>query len=202
MRFILAQTGASGQIYGLRLLQRMLAAQAQVSLCLSEAACVTLAVECDIKINAHSPDLNKLLEDANSKITENLRYFTPREIAAPIASGSNPHDGMVIAPCSMGTLARIAAGTADDLICRAADVALKERRKLILLVRETPFSQIHLRNMLTVSQAGALVMPACPHFYHTPQTVNALVDTVVERILDHLNIGDDSARWRENELPG
>jgi len=199
MRFILAQTGASGQIYGLRLLQRMLAAKAQVSLCFSEAACVTMAVECGIKINAHSPDLTKLIGDESN---ENIRYFTPREIAAPIASGSNPHDGMVIAPCSMGTLARIAAGTADDLISRAADVALKERRKLILLVRETPFSQIHLRNMLTVSQAGALVMPACPHFYHSPQTVDELVDTVVERILDHLDIGDNGARWRENELPG
>lgn len=199
MRFIIAQTGASGQIYGLRLLQRMLATQAQVSLCLSEAACVTMAVECGIKLNAHAPDLSKLISNANNK---KLRYFAPREIAAPIASGSNPHDGMVIAPCSMGTLGRIAAGTADDLISRAADVALKERRKLILLVRETPFSQIHLRNMLTVSQAGALVMPACPHFYHSPQTVDELVDTVVERILDHLNIGENSARWRENELPG
>jgi len=199
MRFILAQTGASGQIYGLRLLRRMLAAKAQVSLCLSEAACVTMAVECGIKINAHSPDLTKLLDNESN---ENIRYFAPREIAAPIASGSNPHDGMVIAPCSMGTLARIAAGTADDLISRAADVTLKERRKLILLVRETPFSQIHLRNMLTVSQAGALVMPACPHFYHSPQTVDELVDTVVERILDHLNIGGNNARWRENELPG
>lgn len=202
MRFILAQTGASGQIYGLRLLQRMLAAQAQVSLCLSEAACVTLAVECGIKINAHSPDLDKFLKDADSKYKDQVRYFSPREIAAPIASGSNSHDGMVIAPCSMGTLARIAAGTADDLISRAADVTIKERRKLILLVRETPFSQIHLRNMLTVSQAGALVMPASPHFYHTPQTVEDLVDTVVERILDHLNISDNSARWREDELPG
>jgi len=122
MRFILAQTGASGQIYGLRLLQKMLAAQAQVSLCLSEAACLTMALECNIKINAHSPDLMKLIGDKNF---ENLRYFAPREIAAPIASGSNPHDGMVIAPCSMGTLARIAAGTADDLISRAADVSLK-----------------------------------------------------------------------------
>lgn len=197
MRFILAQTGASGQIYGLRLLQRMLAAKAQVSLCFSEAACVTMAVECAIKLNAHAPDLTKLI-GADGK--ENIRYFAPREIAAPIASGSNPHDGMVIAPCSMGTLARIAAGTADDLIARAADVTLKEQRKLILLVRETPFSQIHLRNMLTVSQAGALVMPACPHFYHSPQTVDELVDTVVERILDHLNIGDNNARWRSEQL--
>jgi 4-hydroxy-3-polyprenylbenzoate decarboxylase len=197
MRFILAQTGASGQIYGLRLLRRMLAAKAQVSLCLSEAACVTLAVECGIKINAHTPDLTKLI---GAEDKENLRYFAPREIAAPIASGSNPHDGMVIAPCSMGTLARIAAGTADDLIARAADVTLKEQRKLILLVREMPLSQIHLRNMLTVAQAGALVMPACPHFYHNPQTVEDVVDTVVERILDHLNIGNTNARWRSEQL--
>lgn len=197
MRFILAQTGASGQIYGLRLLRRMLAAKAQVSLCLSEAACVTLAVECGIKINAHAPDLTKLI---GAEDKENLRYFAPREIAAPIASGSNPHDGMVIAPCSMGTLARIAAGTADDLIARAADVTLKEQRKLILLVREMPLSQIHLRNMLTVAQAGALVMPACPHFYHNPQTVEDVVDTVVERILDHLHIGGNNARWRSEQL--
>jgi len=200
MHFILAQTGASGQIYGLRLLQRVLVARAQVALCLSEAACVTLAVECGIKINAHAPDLSKLLNSEDATLLEQIRYFAPREIAAPIASGSNPHHGMVIAPCSMGTLARIAAGTADDLIARAADVTLKESRKLILLVREMPLSQIHLRNMLAVSQACALVMPACPHFYHTPQSVEEVVDTVVERILDHLGIGENNTRWRSEQL--
>ncbi|WP_456406863.1 UbiX family flavin prenyltransferase, partial [Thiolapillus sp.] len=115
---------------------------------------------------------------------------------APVASGSNPPQALVVCPCTMGTLASIAHGISDDLIDRAADVMLKERRQLILVVRETPFSAIHLQNMLTVTQAGALVMPANPGFYYQPESVNDLVDFMVARILDHLRVEHDLLpRW-------
>lgn len=163
MRFIVALTGASGQIYARRLLARLLDAGAEIFLTLSEPACVTLAEEEGIKLNAHSPDLTKLLGDADGVLAR-VQYFGPRHIAAPIASGSVRHDGMIVVPCSMGTLGRIAHGVSDDLIARAADVTLKERRKLILVTREMPLSLVHLRNMTAAAEAGALIMHACPHF--------------------------------------
>lgn len=194
MHFIVALTGASGQVYALSLLQKLAASGNLISLVLSEPACVTLAAECNIKTTPHSPSLNQLgLEDSS-----NIQVFNPRDIGAKIASGSQPHDGMVIVPCSMGTLGRIASGTADDLISRAADVTLKERRKLLLVTREMPLSLIHLRNMTAVTEAGATVFHACPHFYHQPQTVEEVVDTVVDRILDHLGVGADTKRWKDS----
>lgn len=200
-QFIIALTGASGMPYAQRLLQRLYAAGTSLSVVLSEAACVTLAAETDIKLNANAPDLAKLL--GVEELDENrVRAFNPRNISAPIASGSNRHDGMVVVPCSMGTLGRITHGMADDLITRAADVALKERRKLILVTREMPLSLIHLRNMTAVTEAGALLLHACPHFYHKPQTVEEVVDTVVERILEHLGVPDDIKRWRSDAMPG
>jgi len=200
MQFIVALTGASGQIYALRLLRRLFDAGAGISVILSEPACVTLAAECDIKLNAGAPDLAKLLgEDAAA--SGQIRCFGPRQISAPVASGSNHHDGMVIVPCSMGTLGRVAHGTSDDLISRTADVALKERRKLLLVTREMPLSLVHLRNMQGVTEAGAIVMHACPHFYHRPQTVEEVADSVVERILDHLGVDSDIKRWRSDDLP-
>ncbi len=197
MRFIVALTGASGQLYGLRLLQKLLASGADVSLVLSEAACVSLAAETGIKLNAHAPDLEKLLPDST---TGTIRAWNPRDIGAPIASGSNRHDGMIVVPCSMGTLGRIAHGVADDLICRAADVSLKERRKLLLVTREMPLSLIHLKNMQAATEAGALIYHACPHFYHRPQTVEEVVDTVVDRVLDQLGVETETQRWREDEM--
>ena len=196
MKFIVAMTGASGALYALRLLHKLAAADAEISLVLSEPACVSLGVETGIKINAHSPDLKKLCGN-DEKLLQKLRAWNPRDIGAPIASGSNRHDGMIVVPCSMGTLGRIAQGTSEDLICRAADVTLKERRKLVLVAREMPFSLIHLKNMCAVTQAGALVMPACPHFYHAPQSVEDVVDTVVDRILDQLGVENPTRRWRE-----
>src|SRR5438105_2180039 len=127
MHFIVAMTGASGQIYALRLLRRLAASGAELSVVLSEPACVTLATECGIKATPHSPDLKELLSGESAP--GGIQAFNPRDIGAKIASGSQPHDGMVVVPCSMGTLGRIAHGTSDDLICRAADVTLKERRK-------------------------------------------------------------------------
>lgn len=194
MRIIVAMTGASGQLYALRLLKKLGEAETEIALVLSEPACVSLAAESGIKLNAHSPDLAKLL-GAEAATLSRARYFSPRQIGAPIASGSYQHDGMVVIPCSMGTLGRIAHGTSDDLIARAADVTLKERRKLILVARETPLSLIHLRNMQAVTEAGAMVLPACPHFYHRPATIEAVLDTVVDRILDQLGVAHETQRW-------
>jgi 4-hydroxy-3-polyprenylbenzoate decarboxylase len=198
MRFIVALTGASGQIYARRLLTRLLDAGAEIFLTLSEPACVTLAEEEGVKLNAHSPDLTKLLGDVGDGVLARVQYFGPRQIAAPVASGSVRHDGMIVVPCSMGTLGRITHGVSDDLIARAADVALKERRKLILVTREMPLSLIHLRNMTAATEAGALILHACPHFYHRPQTVEDVADTVVERILDQLDVPSDIRRWKSD----
>lgn len=199
-RFIVAISGASGQIYALRLLHKLLQTPCEISLTISEPGCVTLALESNIKLNAHAPDLSKLVGD-DPKVLCRVEYANPRDIGARMASGSNRHDGMIVVPCSMGTLGRIAHGTSDDLISRAADVALKERRKLILVTREMPLSLIHLRNMQLVTEAGALVMHACPHFYHQPQTIEELVDTVVDRILDQLEVPIETRRWKEKETP-
>ncbi len=196
MHFIVALSGASGQGYALRLLRKLAATPARISLIISEPACLTLAAECDIKINAHSPDLSKIFDGG---IPGNITAYNPRAIGAPMASGSQPHDGMVIVPCSMASLARIAHGVADNLITRAADATLKERRKLILVTREMPLSLIHLKNMTAATEAGAIVCHACPHFYHRPQTVEEVLDTVVDRILDHLGVPVETKRWKEEE---
>ena len=196
MHFIIALSGASGQGYALRLLRKLAATDARISLIVSEPACLTLAAECDIKINAHSPDLSKIFD---GEVPENITAYNPRAIGAPMASGSQPHDGMVIVPCSMASLARIAHGVADNLIARAADATLKERRKLILVTREMPLSLIHLKNMTAATEAGAIVCHACPHFYHRPQTVEEVLDTVVDRILDHLNVPVETQRWKAEE---
>jgi 4-hydroxy-3-polyprenylbenzoate decarboxylase len=127
-----------------------------------------------------------------------LRVFGREDWFAPVASGSNPPEAMVICPCTMGTLAAVAAGLSDNLIERAADVALKEGRKLILVPRETPFSSLHLENMLKLSRAGAVILPANPGFYHEPKRVEDLVDFIVARILDHLGVKHDlMQRWGE-----
>ncbi len=188
-------TGASGALYALRLLQRLGEAGHRVELVLSEPACVSLAAETDIKISAHHPDLEKLCAGGEGFITTH----NPRDIGASIASGSVKHDGMIVVPCSMGTLGRIAHGLSDDLISRAADVTLKERRKLLLVTREMPLSLIHLKNMVGVTEAGAQVFHACPHFYHRPQTVEAVIDTVVDRVLDHIGVETQTQRWKEEK---
>ncbi len=189
-------TGASGVIYGLRLLQRLAEERVPVALTLSEPACRVMAEELDLRVSVDHPDLQKLVGVAEAEV----RYYHPKDIGAAIASGSFRHRGMVIVPCSMGTLGRIAHGTSDDLVTRAADVCLKERRKLILVLRETPFSLVHINNMKIVTEAGVIVLPASPPFYHNPKSIMDLVDAVVGRILDHLSI--DSAktpRWKAEE---
>jgi len=198
-QIVVAMTGASGHPYALRLLKKLSETEVNIALIISEPACVSLAVETGIKLNASAPDLTKLFGD-DPTVLARVQYFKPRDIAASVASGSNRHNGMVVIPCSMGTLGRIAHCVSDDLIIRAADVTLKERRKLILVTREMPLTLIHLRNMQTAVEAGALVMHACPHFYHRPQTVEEIVDTVVDRVLDHLEIEIDTKRWKSDEL--
>jgi 4-hydroxy-3-polyprenylbenzoate decarboxylase len=185
----LALTGASGMPYGLRLLECLLAAGCHVQLLCSQAAQVVARQEVDLELPTRPAEARAaLLARYPAVDPEKLVVFGREEWFAPVASGTNPPDAMVVCPCSMGTLAAIAQGLADNLIERAADVVLKEGRKLILVPRETPLSAIHLENMLRLARAGAVILPPSPGFYHHPQTVADLVDFVVARILDQLAI--------------
>lgn len=184
----LAMTGASGAPYGLRLLQCLLEAGEPVYLMLSQPAQVVIGMETDLSLPGRTRDVERFFAERYGAGDGQLRVFGREQWTAPVASGSNPPRAMVVCPCTTGTLAAIAAGTSDNLIDRAADVMLKERRPLILVPRETPFSSIHLRNMLQLSEAGAVILPPNPGFYHRPQAVQDLVDFVVARILDHLQV--------------
>ncbi|MCX7891201.1 MAG: UbiX family flavin prenyltransferase [Burkholderiales bacterium] len=196
----LGLTGASGIGYGLRLAECLLAAGVEVALVYSQAAQIVAKQELDLALPARAPDAERFLRERFGDAGERLRVFGREDWYAPIASGSNPSDAMVVCPCSMGTLAAVAAGLADNLIERAADVALKERRKLVLVPRETPFSAIHLENMLRLARAGAVVLPANPGFYTRPQRVEDLVDFVVARVLDHLGVRHELVpRWGRGE---
>jgi len=196
----LAITGASGSKYGLRLLQCLLESGARVYLLVSQAGQVVLELEAGIKLPSRPAAAERYLAERFAARPGQLRVFGRRQWTAPVASGTNPPDAMVVCPCTTGTLATIASGMCRELIDRAADVALKERRKLILVVRETPFSTIHLENMLRLSKAGALIMPANPGFYFAPQTVAALVDFMVARVLDHLEIPHQlTPRWGKDD---
>ena len=191
-----AFTGASGTQYGLRLLECLLAADRRVYLMVSQAAQVVINMETDLKLPGHPGEIESYLSAHFSARPGQLRVFGRQQWTAPVASGSNPPEAVVICPCTTGTLASVANGICDDLIDRAADVALKERRKLILVVRETPLSTIHLENMLRLAQAGAIVMPANPGFYFRPQSVSDVVDFMVARVLDHLEVPHKlSERW-------
>lgn len=191
-----ALTGASGMQYGLRLLQCLVRAGRQVQVMVSQAAQVVAGMEIDLTLPGRPDEMQAFLTDRFDAAPGQLQVFGRQQWTAPVASGSNPPEAVVVCPCTTGTLASVANGICDDLIDRAADVALKERRKLILVVRETPFSTIHLENMLRLAQAGAIIMPANPGFYFKPQTVEEIVDFMVARILDHLHVEHAlSARW-------
>lgn len=192
----LAMTGASGAPYGLRLLQCLLEAGERVYLMVSSPAQVVLATETDLKVPGRPEEMQAFFAERFGAAPGQLSVFGKDQWMAPVASGSNAPRAMVVCPCSTGTLSAIASGASNNLIERAADVMLKERRALILVPRETPFSAIHLENMFKLAQLGVTIMPACPGFYHKPQQVSDMVDFMVARILDHLGIEQQLApRW-------
>ncbi|TYW33362.1 UbiX family flavin prenyltransferase [Vibrio cholerae] len=184
----LAWTGASGAPYGLRLLQCLLAADYQVYLLISSAARVVLATEHGLKLPANPEAAQAALVEYLGCASDKLVVCGKEDWFSPVASGSAAPKQMVVCPCSAGSVAAIAHGMSDNLIERAADVVLKERGQLLLVVRETPFSTLHLENMLKLSHMGVTIMPAAPGFYHQPQSIDDLVDFMVARILDHLGI--------------
>ena len=183
MKLVVAATGASGAIYFQRLLERIDLSQHEVHVVLSAFARQVIHEELPAFV-----------------MPERVRHHNDKTMNVPFVSGSAHFDAMVVVPCSMGTLGRIAAGTADTTILRAADVFLKERRKLVLVPRETPWNLIHARSMVTVMEAGAVVLPASPSFYSLPKTIEELADTVVSRILAQLGLPDPGTfRWAETE---
>ena len=191
-----AMTGASGACYGLRLVQCLLEAGQTVQLMISRPGQVVINMETDLELPADSEGIREALLRHFGLDEGPLQVFGRQQWLAPVASGTNPPRAMVICPCTTGTLASVANGICDDLIDRAADVALKERRPLILVVRETPYSAIHLENMLRLTRAGATILPANPGFYFRPRRIDDLVDFVVARILDHLQVSHHlGERW-------
>ncbi|MBK8114500.1 MAG: UbiX family flavin prenyltransferase [Candidatus Accumulibacter sp.] len=196
----LAFTGASGMPYGVRLLECLLAAGCRVQLLYSQVAQIVARQEIGLELPARASEARASLQQRYATLPGTLEVYGREEWFAPLASGSNPPDAMVVCPCSMGTLAAIAQGLASRLIERAADVVLKEGRKLVLVPRETPLSAIHLENMLRLSRAGAVILPPNPGFYHHPRHVEDMVDFVVARILDQLQVSHTLLqRWGEAE---
>jgi 4-hydroxy-3-polyprenylbenzoate decarboxylase len=195
-KIIVAICGASGVIYGIRLLKALLERPVNVKLIISKAGEEVLKHETDYNGTDFKSFLNK--EGIEPHPEAKLECYQPNDLFAPPASGSFRHNGMVIAPCSMKTLGMISSGIADNLIHRAADVCLKEKRPLILIPRETPLDLIHLENMHRAALAGATIMPPSPSFYFQPKTINELVDTVIARVLDHIGIRQSIVKqWGE-----
>jgi len=193
---VAAVTGASGAPYAVRLLQALAAAGQPTWLIVSEHGFRLLETESGIA------SMEELRDRVGSAAWDSsMRVFDDRDRGALPASGSVQTKGMVICPCSMGTVAAIAHGTSRSLIERAADVVLKERRRLVVVPRETPYSDIHLENMLRLTRAGAVVLPASPGFYHRPTRVEELVDFVVGRILDHVEVAHELPRWTGSPDP-
>ncbi|GAB3415077.1 UbiX family flavin prenyltransferase [Niabella aquatica] len=181
-RVLIAITGASGSVYPAQMIDKLLQLKDQweeLSVVATDNAMEVWHVE------MQAPFIKK----------EGVRYFHKNDFSAPFASGSGQYDTMIIAPCSMGTLGRIAGGISNDLITRAADVILKERRRLICVVRETPYNLIHIRNMEKIAMAGGIICPATPSFYSVPETIEALVATVTDRVLDLAGFDIKSFRW-------
>lgn len=195
---ILALTGASGSAYGLRLLECLLRAGQPVYLLVSKAAQLVLATETDLDIPGRPKEMAAFFCRRFDVTDDLLQVYAREDWMSPVASGSHRARAMVVCPCTTGTLAGIALGTSDNLIERAADVMLKESRQLIIVLRETPLSAIHLENMLKLSRMGATILPANPGFYHRPQTIAELIDFIVARIMDQLAIEHELApRWGE-----
>jgi 4-hydroxy-3-polyprenylbenzoate decarboxylase len=185
-KIVVAVTGASGSLYAKLLLDKLMAAKAQwaeLSVVMTDNAKLVWKTELD--------------NDPESYRQNNpgIKFYAQQDFFAPFASGSGNYNTMIIAPCSMGTLGRIASGISNDVITRAADVVLKEKRKLICVVRETPYNLIHIRNMETVTLAGGIICPATPSFYSKPKTIEDAVATVIDRVIDLAGVSIDTFRW-------
>ena len=189
--------------YGVRLLECLLAAGCRVQLLYSQVAQIVARQEMALELPARASEAQIFFRERFASLPGSLEVYGREEWFAPVASGSNPPDAMIVCPCTMGTLASIAQGMASNLIERAADVVLKEGRKLVLVPRETPFSMIHLENMLRLSRAGAVILPPNPGFYHHPENVGDLLDFVVARILDQVAVPHSlMQRWGDKSVRG
>lgn len=197
-RLIVGITGASGVVYGIRLLKILMRhKEYEIHLTISSSGARALWEELQIRVDLNNFSLESLLDFGSDQVV----YHHESDIAAPIASGSFRTQGMIIAPCSMGTIGSIAAGISRNLIHRAADVCIKEQRKLVLVPRETPFSAIHLENMLKLSRLGVCILPAMPGFYHFPKTVDDQINFVVTKLLDQFDIDTTLIRrWKEESV--
>lgn len=194
-------TGASGAPYWVRFVEVAVAAGRTLHIAASAQVDTVCRTELAVPFEKALADAELTGRDRADGEPGSVRVFDTRDWYCPMASGSARYAGMVVLPCSMGTLARIATGTSDDLISRAADVSLKERRKLVLVPRETPLNLVHLENMAAVTRAGAVVLPAMPGFYHRPESIDDLVDFVVQRIVDQLGLQVRlTRRWGEQRL--
>lgn len=182
--YIIGITGASGSIYGVRLVQELLKLGNKVHLVVTEAGWQVLSQELNWDANSRESNLVSYFVENRT----NLAYHHLTDFSAPIASGSYQSDGMVVIPCSMGSLSKIAHGTSSNLLERSADVMLKEGKQLIIVPRETPLNAIHLENMLTLTRAGAKILPAMPGFYHNPKNIDDLVDFLIGKVLDSLGV--------------
>ena len=202
MELTVGITGASGTIYAERVLQLLAASGAVETINLIMSAVVPTVAQVELGVNLKEPTREKINEWLGLPVDSKLiRYWRLDNLAAKPSSGSNKQSGMIVVPCSMGTLGAIASGAGTNLIHRAADVCLKENRKLILVPRETPFNQIHLENMLRVARAGATILSASPSFYHKPQTIDDLVTHLCYRILDQFDIPHSKkTQWTGDEV--
>ncbi len=199
-RVTLAITGASGVIYGLRLLEQLLQKEIEVFLLISRPARVVISTETDLILPADSSAIESMFNERYAQGKGQLHLLGREEWFSPIASGSNPVDAMVVCPCSMSTLSAISIGSSNNLMERAADVMIKEQRKLVLVPREAPFSPIHLEHMLKLSRIGVTILPAAPAFYQKPESISDLVDFIVARILDQIGLKHDlTKRWCAEE---
>lgn len=191
-----AMTGASGIQYALRLIECLIEARAEVYVLMSKPAKIVMGMDTDLSAPARTAELQREFAERYGAAPGQLRAFGQEEWTAPVASGSGVPDAMVVCPCTTGSLAAMAAGTCNNLLERAADVVLKEGRKLVVMPREMPFSAIHLENMLRLSRAGATIMPPNPAFYTRPETVDEMIDFVVARVLDQLGVSQTlMPRW-------
>jgi 4-hydroxy-3-polyprenylbenzoate decarboxylase len=194
----LAITGASGAPYALRLLEVLIGQGERVDLMISAPGQIVVSMETDLRLPGRPAEIQRVLAERFGAAQDQLRVFGREEWTAPLASGSSAPSVMVVCPCTVGTLAAIANGLSTSLIERAADVTIKEGRKLVLVPREAPFSAIHLENMLRLARLGVVILPPSPGFYHGPRSVDELVDFVVAKILDQIGVAHRlSARWGE-----